>query len=214
MRLLPITILLLSCAGRLLAQPAPEGADMALASAPEAVRVADPHLDLPGYLAERAAALAIRERNFDPFGRIKDPSKAPPPPEIDPNEVEDPAGEIEQPKVDPKVVFEQAVSGLKVVMAGDGEFTLEGGTTLRKGQYFMLAAPEMRFKVQVMRASPRAIELQETAHGNKSTISVNLMPSGMSRGGPARMPGQINNPSNVPEIQSSNASQPTNPGAP
>jgi hypothetical protein len=214
MRFLATAFLFLAMSLRGAAQPAPAEASGQPAVSNSAVRVADPHLDLPGYLAERSAALAIRERNFDPFGRIKDPSKAPPPPEIDPNAVENPSHVPEEPKVDPKVAFEQAVGGLKVVMVGDGEFTIEGGTTLRRGQYFMLAAPEMRFKVQVMRVSPRAIELQETANGHKSIISVNLMPSGMSRGGAARMPGQMASPSSVPEIQSSNATQPTTPGVP
>lgn len=172
---------------------------------------ADRYLDLPGYLAERSAALAIRTRNYDPFGRPKDPSRTPPPSKTPPLPTPD---EIRHPRVDPKIAFEQAVAGLKVVMAGENQFTLEGGTTLRKGEYFALSSPEMRFRVQVMSATPRAIRLQETAKGNSAEIRIDSMPSGMSRGGQTRMPGQQNQPNVIPEIESSNATKSSTPGVP
>lgn len=171
----------------------------------------NPYLDLPGYLAERSAALAIRTRKLDPFGRPKDPSRTPPP-EILPDQPVDEV--IAQPEIDVKAAFAEAVAGLKVVMAGEGSFSLEGGAILRKGQYFMLSSPQMRFRVQVMKATPGMIQLQETAKGNRAEILIDNIPSGMSRGGAPRMPGQQTNSSNVPEIESSNANQPSTPGVP
>ena len=157
---------------------------------------ADPYLDLPGYLAERTSALAIRARNFDPFGRPKDPSRTPPPkkdPEL-PTPNQNPVS-----RIDPKIAFEEAVAGLKakVIMAGENQFTMEGGTTLRKGDYFTLSSPKMTFKVQVRSATAGLIRLQETDKGNFADIVIDAMPSGMSRGGQALMPGQ---PTNSPEI--------------
>jgi hypothetical protein len=172
----------------------------------------NPFLDLPGYLAERSAALAIRTRNLDPFGRPKDPSRTPPPPVATPDAPPDEV--VEAPEIDVKAAFEQAVAGLKVVMAGDGSFSLEGGATLKQGQYFTLSSPEMRFRVQVRQATPGMILLQETAKGNFAKILIGNIPSGMSRGGAPRMPGQMPGSSNVPEIESSNVNQPTTPGVP
>lgn len=211
MKALPTILFLAILAAGLPAQPRPD-ASVATAVPETKVAAADPHLDLSGYLAERAAALAIRSRNLDPFGRTKDPSRTPPPPEIDP--AAPPVEIVKEPQVDPKAAFEEAVAGLKVVLIGDGEFTLEGGRSLRKGQYFMLSSPQMRFRVQVMAAKAGVVLLQETAQGNRAEISVNLMPTGMSRGGSALMPGQIDNSSELPEIESSNVTQPSTTGAP
>ena len=211
MKHLPAILFLAILATGLRAQTA-EPAPAADAAAPkDGIPSANPYLDLPGYLAERSAALAIRTRSLDPFGRPKDPSRTPPP-EINPDQP--PEEVVKEPEIDVKAAFEEAVSGLKVVMAGDGSFALEGGTTLRKGQYFQLTSPQMRFRVQVMKATPGLIELQETAKGNRSRILIDNVPSGMSRGSAPRMPGQQPDPSKVPEIESSNANQPSTPGVP
>lgn len=211
MKALPTTLFLAILAPGLRAQTE-EVAPGAEAARPETVvSSANPYLDLPGYLAERSAALAIRTRNLDPFGRPKDPSKTPPPE----SEPDLPAHEVaKEPEIDVKSAFEEAVAGLKVIMAGDGKFSLEGGASLRQGQYFMLSSPQMRFRVQVMKATPGLIQLQETTKGNRAEIHIGSIPSGMSRGAAPRMPGQQNKPSEIPEIESLNVNQPSTPGVP
>jgi hypothetical protein len=213
MKALPTMLFLAISVTGLRAQSAAPVAPGAAPVAPPEGKIANanPFLDLPGYLAERSAALAIRTRSLDPFGRPKDPSRTPPPdavPTTPDNNV------VNQPKVDPKAVFEEAVAGLKVIMAGESKFTLEGGTTLSRGQTFNLTSPQMRFRVQVMAVTPEMIELRETGKDFRAQISINSMPSGMVRGGSIRMPGKQTRSSDVPEIESSNLTQPSTPGVP
>ena len=211
MRPLPTILFLAILASGLPAQSGPLAPETAANSIGGGSPPTSPYIDLPGYLAERSAALAIRTRNLDPFGRSKDPSRTPPPettPDQPPEEV------VKEPEVDVKAAFEEAVAGLKVVMAGDGNFALAGGSTLRQGQYFTLSSPQMRFRVQVRKATPGMILLQETTKGNTAKILIDNIPSGMSRGGAPRMPGQPSDSSSVPEIESSNVNQPSNPGVP
>ena len=143
-----------------------------------AYRVVDPD----AWLTEKLAAVAIRERVFDPFLRRKDPSKAPPEPtqpqeDVVPEVVEPPV--VEQ--FDPKAVFLKAVEAVKLSMPGKQELVNQA-PTLNEGDTIFLSIEGKRFRTKILSVTPTAISVQDVENGTKADIKLNVLPGGMGIG--------------------------------
>jgi FtsP/CotA-like multicopper oxidase with cupredoxin domain len=171
-------------------EPAAVPADGVAAADAPALPTAAPAtgiLNLAEWLSIRAGNLAMRERMYDPFGRPKDPSKAPPEPVAQPV-LEEEVEEVEEVIVpaDPKVAFQNAVATLKVSMVGGKQFVVSG-TTLREGDTVTLRGTEGDFQAKIIKVSPQAILLEDVQNRNQATVSLGFMPSGMQAAGPGNM---------------------------
>ena len=192
MRILPSIILILAVAGvpaqAVPAQPAAAKPATANQQRPGA-SPAEAILDLAPWLAEQSAALAIKSRTYDPFGKRKDPSmKVPETHPIPPISQEE---EPREPAVDLKMAFAKAVAAIKVTMIGSGQFSLAGGTTLNQGQTFKLTSEGQVFKTKVVKIASTGIILEDTANGHRATIAGSAavdLPAGMQRGTQPSMP--------------------------
>lgn len=144
-------------------------------------------LDLATWLSEKSAGLAIKGRTYDPFLRVKDPTKIPPKPVPDPATLVANNNDPDETPRDPKLVFAEAVAAVKVVMVGGGQFGVDGGATLSEGETFVLGAGDNKFNTKVVSVGAKAIVLENTANGHRVKLPVGStsgLPAGMTRGIP------------------------------
>jgi hypothetical protein len=142
-------------------------------------------VDAEAWLARQASILSIRSRDYDPFGRLKDPSMAPPAPPPSEELIEDlPVPGETVPEVDLKAEFAKAVAAIEVTMSGRGQFVTQG-RTFRQGQSLVLAIDGRQFEATIKAVSPTLIVFDNPKLGARAEIRRPTLPAGMSGSAPA-----------------------------
>lgn len=123
------------------------------------------------------AKLAILSRSTDPFGLSQDPDAQPQKPKIVPK------NNSKYQNIAP-TPFADVIAAIRVngVMPGQGRFLVRS-RTFKAGDTFPLRYLDKSIQVQVLHVSASAIDFKNLQTGESASLALNLLPSGMQRGG-------------------------------
>jgi len=154
--------------------------------------------DLDAFVKERAGSFSMAKRPTDPFGLLQDPAAAPVAPKV--------VAKTENKFMNiPPTPFADVIDAIHVtaVMPQHQRF-LVGSRSIGRGDSFPIHYRDKSLTVQVLKVSAKKIDFRNTATGETASLSLDLLPPGMSRdeGGGTGPPGlQRDNPAAPIEVQ-------------
>lgn len=141
------------------------------------------------------ATFAMNGRNFDPFGRHQDPNYEPPAP---------PEPEVIEEKSAPSPVtpFADIVAAIRITMVMPSEQSfLVGGRNFKVGDRIMLNMGNGRMlPIFVKSVEANSVVFRHGENNTLATLSLSLLPQGISRGLSAKPPGVVASGSSEPLI--------------
>jgi hypothetical protein len=131
---------------------------------------------MPAYLQVLTAVLSISKRETDPFGQVQDPDVKP--------VIKTPIAKA--PRVAPMQAtpFADIIRLIKVttVMPSERKFLI-GTRSIKQGDRIPLTFRGRSIKVEVASVSSRSIDFRNVENGETASLSLNMMPAGMTPGG-------------------------------
>ena len=172
------------------AQTAADGKN---ASPIQASRYINPE-SLKDYIASLSSIMAIKQRPYDPFGQSQDPNAKVTPTEPTP-------GTIRRHTPIKPTSLTEIVRGIQVttIMPGEGRFLI-GTRSFKKGDTIPITFRGRPMKLKVVAVNANKIDFADADTGEVASVSLNLMPAGMSAGtnGALSAPGMQADNSNAP----------------
>lgn len=132
--------------------------------------------ELDSYIASLSAVFSIRSRPTDPFCQSQDPTAKPPKPKVT-------QSPIARPTTLPTVKFSEVIARIPVttVIPGEDKF-LVGARSFLKGERFPIRYGARTYQVQILEVNARNILFRNVESGESGTLTLELMPQGMSKG--------------------------------
>lgn len=131
--------------------------------------------ELPSYVNSLSEILTIRKRETDPFGQYQDPDAKP--------VIKPTVAKIKRFAPAQATPFADIVRLIKVttVMPSDKSFLI-GTRTIKQGDRIPLSFRGKSIKVEIAAVTSRAIEFRNLDNGEHASVSLNLLPVGMTPG--------------------------------
>jgi hypothetical protein len=148
--------------------------------------------ELPGYVRALSAALSIRSRDTDPFGRIQDPDAKP--------IIKPTIAATKRVAPIQATPFSEIVRLIKVttIMPGERRFLI-GNRSVSQGDRIPLAFRGKNIPVEVASVSSNRIQFRNLDNGETAELSLRMMPPGMTPGNDGiHAPGMVPDNPNAP----------------
>lgn len=168
-------------------------ADNKKAAPIQASRYINPE-SLKDYIASMGSIMVIKQRPYDPFGQSQDPNAKTTPTEPTP-------GTIRRHSPIKPTSLTEIVRGIQVttIMPGEGRFLI-GTRSFKKGDTIPITFRGRPMKLQVAAVNATKIDFTDVDSGEVASVSLNLLPAGMSAG--------ANGVLSAPGMQPDNSSAP------
>jgi hypothetical protein len=167
------------------ALPQPAALDDAKAAPKTAAVATEPVTNLPSryvgeaelepYIASFTAIFSMRRRDTDPFGQVQDPNAKP--------IIKTPIAKTTRVATMQATPFADIIRLIKVttVMPSEKKFLI-GTRSVKQGDRIPLTFRGRKINVEVASVSSQSIEFRNTENGETASVSLNLLPSGMTPG--------------------------------
>lgn len=129
----------------------------------------------PEYIKEQASSLAMKDRKFDPFGQVQDPTAKP--------AVVKPTITNRRPTSFKPTAFSDIISRIQVNTIRPSEnMFLVGTRPFKLGDNFPLSYRGKKIDVKVVGVSAKQIDFEKLDTGEIASVKLRVLPPGMSSG--------------------------------
>jgi len=151
--------------------------------------------DIEAYIAARAAAFSMRNRETDPFGVNQDPDVKPEVSKVVAN------SPISRESALPPTPLSDIVKLIRVttIMPGERKF-LVGTRSFKENDEFPIVFQGKTMKMKVVEVTPNRILFRDLDRGEEAALETGILPPGMILGGGTEMrpPGMVVPVKNIP----------------